>query len=52
MTPTESLLIDKGITRANTCTASVLMVVARTMLTLPVIAPMLGKLRSMISKST
>ena len=47
-----NVLLDKGIISADTFTALLLMAIASTMLTVPVVAPMLRKLRGTISKST
>ena len=47
-----NVLLDKGIITADTFTALLLMAVASTMLTVPVVEPMLQRLRSTISKAT
>ena len=47
-----NVLLDKGIISADTFTALLLMAIASTMLTVPVVAPMLRKLRGVFSKST
>ena len=47
-----NVLLDKGIITADAFTALLLMAIASTMLTVPVVAPMLKRLQAMISKST
>jgi Kef-type K+ transport system membrane component KefB len=46
-----NVLLDKDIITADTFTALLLMAIASTMLTVPVVAPMLRRLHGMISKS-
>lgn len=46
-----NVLLDKQIITANTFTALLLMAVASTMLTTPVVAPMLGRLQHLLGKA-
>jgi Kef-type K+ transport system membrane component KefB len=46
-----NVLLDKDIITSETFTALLLMAVASTMLTVPVVAPMLAKMRAMLSRS-
>jgi Kef-type K+ transport system membrane component KefB len=46
-----NILLDRGLITATTFTALLLMAVGSTMLTIPVVSPMLGRLRAVVSKS-
>ncbi|NDD03113.1 MAG: cation:proton antiporter, partial [Betaproteobacteria bacterium] len=46
-----NVLLDKQIITSNTFTALLLMAVASTMLTTPVVAPMLGRLQHLLGKA-
>jgi hypothetical protein len=47
-----NVLLDKGIITPDSFTALLLMAIASTMLTVPVVAPMLRRMQAMIRKST
>ena len=46
-----NILLDKQVITSETFTALLLMAVASTMLTVPVVAPRLARLKSLISRS-
>ena len=45
-----NILLDKQVITASTFTALLLMAVGSTMLTIPVVTPMLARLRHLVSK--
>jgi hypothetical protein len=47
-----NVLLDKGIVTNATFTALLLMAVASTMLTVPVVTPMLARLKGVLAKSS
>jgi Kef-type K+ transport system membrane component KefB len=46
-----NILLDKGVIRPETFTALLLVAVASTMLTTPVVTPMLARVRGLVHKS-
>ena len=46
-----NVLLDKQLITSETCTALLLMAVASTMLTVPVVAPMLDRMRALLARS-
>ena len=46
-----NILLDKQLITPDACTALLLMAVASTMLTIPVVAPMLKRLQGLVQRS-
>ncbi len=46
-----NILLDKQLITPDAFTALLLMAVARTMLTIPVVSPMLGRLQGLVQRS-